>query len=65
MNAIEKSFDIVLKQKMLPLYFNEDREVSIEVLKALYNAGIRSVEYTNRGANALGNFKAMIALRNA
>jgi 2-dehydro-3-deoxyphosphogluconate aldolase/(4S)-4-hydroxy-2-oxoglutarate aldolase len=65
MNAIEKSFDIVLKQKMLPLYFNEDKEVSNEVLKALYNAGIRSVEYTNRGANALGNFKAMIALRNA
>jgi 2-dehydro-3-deoxyphosphogluconate aldolase / (4S)-4-hydroxy-2-oxoglutarate aldolase len=65
MSTIEKSFDIILKQKMLPLYFNEDKEVSIEVLKALYSAGIRSVEYTNRGTNALENFKAMIALRNA
>jgi 2-dehydro-3-deoxyphosphogluconate aldolase/(4S)-4-hydroxy-2-oxoglutarate aldolase len=64
MSPIEKSFDIVLKQKMLPLYFNEDKDISLEVLKALYNAGIRSVEYTNRGAAALENFKAMVALRN-
>lgn len=64
MSQREKSFEIVLKQKMLPLYFNEDKEVSIGVLKALYNAGVRSVEYTNRGATALENFKAMVALRN-
>jgi 2-dehydro-3-deoxyphosphogluconate aldolase/(4S)-4-hydroxy-2-oxoglutarate aldolase len=65
MNPVAKSFGIILEQKMLPLYFNEDKEVSIEVLKALYNAGILSVEYTNRGATAYDNFKAMIALRNA
>ena len=63
MNLTEKSFDIILKQKMLPLYFNEDKDVSIEVLKALYKAGIRSVEYTNRGASAFENFKTMITLR--
>jgi 2-dehydro-3-deoxyphosphogluconate aldolase/(4S)-4-hydroxy-2-oxoglutarate aldolase len=49
----------ILQQKMLPLYFNSDQEVSIEILKALYTAGIRSVEYTNRGEQALENFKAM------
>jgi len=49
----------ILKQKMLPLYFHSDQEVSVEILKALYTAGIRSVEYTNRGEQALDNFKAM------
>lgn len=50
---------------MLPLYFNESKEVSVKVLQSLYAAGVRSVEYTNRGAAALNNFKAMIDLRNA
>ncbi len=49
----------ILQQKMLPLYFNKDKEVSIDVLKALYAAGIKAVEYTNRGAEAVENFKAM------
>jgi 2-dehydro-3-deoxyphosphogluconate aldolase/(4S)-4-hydroxy-2-oxoglutarate aldolase len=33
--------------------------VSVEVLKALYEAGIRSVEYTNRGEAALKNFEKL------
>jgi 2-dehydro-3-deoxyphosphogluconate aldolase / (4S)-4-hydroxy-2-oxoglutarate aldolase len=44
---------------MLPLYFNKDTQTSIELLKALYSAGVRTVEYTNRGEAALANFKAM------
>lgn len=44
---------------ILPLYFYKDTEVSIEVLRALYKAGIRAVEYTNRGEAALKNFAAM------
>lgn len=48
---------------ILPLYFDKDPEVSVEVLKALYKSGIRMVEYTNRGAAALENFKKMKELR--
>lgn len=44
---------------MLPLYFHKDATVSINILKALYNAGIKAVEYTNRGAEAVDNFKAL------
>jgi 2-dehydro-3-deoxyphosphogluconate aldolase / (4S)-4-hydroxy-2-oxoglutarate aldolase len=44
---------------MLPLFFNDDTQVSINILKALYAAGVKSVEYTNRGAAALQNFKEM------
>lgn len=49
----------IISQGVLPLYFNKDEEVSADVLKALYNAGIRTVEYTNRGEEALKNFKAL------
>ncbi|MDQ6755552.1 MAG: bifunctional 4-hydroxy-2-oxoglutarate aldolase/2-dehydro-3-deoxy-phosphogluconate aldolase [Bacteroidota bacterium] len=50
---------LIPEQGILPLYFTKDTEVSVSVLKALYNAGIRTVEYTNRGEAALQNFKKM------
>lgn len=50
---------LIPHQGILPLYFYKDTKVSIEVLKALYSAGIRAVEYTNRGEAALQNFKEM------
>lgn len=49
----------IIRQGLLPLYYHADITVSIELLKALYVAGIRTVEYTNRGEAALANFKAM------
>jgi 2-dehydro-3-deoxyphosphogluconate aldolase/(4S)-4-hydroxy-2-oxoglutarate aldolase len=51
--------NLIQQQGILPLYFHEDADVSIEVLKALYNAGIRVIEYTNRGETALKNFKEL------
>ncbi len=50
---------LIPEQGILPLYFYKDMEVSLQVLRALYNAGIRAVEYTNRGEAALQNFKTM------
>jgi 2-dehydro-3-deoxyphosphogluconate aldolase / (4S)-4-hydroxy-2-oxoglutarate aldolase len=49
----------IIKQGVLPLYYHEDEQTSLDLLKALYAAGIRSVEYTNRGEAALANFKTM------
>jgi 2-dehydro-3-deoxyphosphogluconate aldolase/(4S)-4-hydroxy-2-oxoglutarate aldolase len=54
----------VLQQGILPLYFNADETVSVEVLKAIYRAGIKAVEYTNRGEAALKNFKKLVEVRN-
>ena len=51
--------ELIPQQGILPLYFYKDTLVSIEVLKALYAAGIRAVEYTNRGEAALKNFIEM------
>jgi len=49
----------IKEQGILPLYFYKDTEVTINVLKALYKAGVKAVEYTNRGEAALANFKEM------
>lgn len=57
--------DAIVSQGILPLYFNPDETVSIEILRAIYKAGIKAVEYTNRGEAALKNFTAMVAVRNA
>ena len=53
----------IVQQGLLPLYFNADLEVSIGILKALYKAGSRVVEYTNRGETAFSNFKKLIELK--
>lgn len=63
MNKKEELLKRIPEQGVLPLYFTQDTEVSIEVLKALYAAGIRMVEYTNRGEAALRNFKKMVEIR--
>ena len=65
MNKTQQIGDAIVKQGMLPLYFNSSEEVSLDVLKAIYRAGVKAVEYTNRGDAALANFKKMVALRNA
>lgn len=59
MEKKETILSLIPQQGILPLYFYKDMSVSIEVLKALYSAGIRAVEYTNRGEAALQNFKEM------
>ena len=59
MSKKDELLKLVPEQGILPLYFNKDTNVSIEILKALYTAGIRSVEYTNRGEAAFNNFKAL------
>jgi len=64
MSDINKISTAIIKQGFLPLYFNADETVSIEVLKALYRAGVTAVEYTNRGEAAFSNFKKMVELRN-
>ena len=65
MSKTKSIADAIIAQGMLPLYFNADESVSVEVLKSIYKAGVKAVEYTNRGEAALANFKKMIAVRDA
>jgi len=65
MSKIQQVTDAIVAQGMLPLYFNADQEVTIEILRALYRAGIKAIEYTSRGEAALSNFTKMVEVRNA
>jgi 2-dehydro-3-deoxyphosphogluconate aldolase/(4S)-4-hydroxy-2-oxoglutarate aldolase len=65
MSTIQKVSDVIVSQGMLPLYFNEDETVTLEILRAIYRAGIKAVEYTNRGESALSNFTKMVEVRNS
>jgi 2-dehydro-3-deoxyphosphogluconate aldolase/(4S)-4-hydroxy-2-oxoglutarate aldolase len=62
MNRIESVTKTIVDQGILPLYFNPDETVSLEVLRAVYRAGIKAVEFTNRGEAAFRNFRKLVAL---
>jgi 2-dehydro-3-deoxyphosphogluconate aldolase / (4S)-4-hydroxy-2-oxoglutarate aldolase len=62
MDKREKIIEDLSLQGLLPLYYHEDAATSIEAMKALYNGGIRTIEYTNRGPFALENFRKMKAV---
>lgn len=49
----------ILTQGMLPLFFYEDVEVSLQIIRTLYKAGVRVMEYTNRAKPAFDNFKVL------
>lgn len=65
MSNIKQTTDAIIEQGMLPLYFNADETVSIDVLRAIYKAGVKAVEYTNRGEAAFKNFKKLVDIRNS
>ena len=56
MHKKEQALQQLLRQKLLPLYYHPGKDVSLDILQALYEGGVRIVEYTNRGENALENF---------
>jgi 2-dehydro-3-deoxyphosphogluconate aldolase / (4S)-4-hydroxy-2-oxoglutarate aldolase len=63
MDRIESIIEHIKEQGVLPLFYHKDKQVCLDVIKALYEAGIRVIEFTNRGENALENFKAILAMR--
>jgi 2-dehydro-3-deoxyphosphogluconate aldolase/(4S)-4-hydroxy-2-oxoglutarate aldolase len=64
MKTKEDSLKAITDQALLPLFFYEDADVSLEIVRTLYRAGIRVLEYTNRGAAALENYKGLIEVVN-
>lgn len=59
MKAKEAVLDAILTQGMLPLFFYPDADVSLDIIRTLYKAGVRVLEYTNRGEEALDTFTAV------
>jgi 2-dehydro-3-deoxyphosphogluconate aldolase/(4S)-4-hydroxy-2-oxoglutarate aldolase len=63
MSKAEKIIDAIKEQGMIPLFYHDDAEVCYEVVNALYEGGVRIVEFTNRGEQALDNFKYLLKKR--
>jgi 2-dehydro-3-deoxyphosphogluconate aldolase/(4S)-4-hydroxy-2-oxoglutarate aldolase len=61
----QAALDSILKQGMLPLFFYEDAEVSVQIVRTLYKAGVRVMEYTNRAKEAFDNFVLLKAAQEA
>ncbi len=64
MSKKEDIITIIKSQGTIPLFYHDSEAITIATVEALYNAGIRVFEYTNRGVNALENFKALVKTRN-
>ena len=64
MSDTQNVIETIVQQGILPLYYNADVTDSLEILRALYKAGIKAVEYTSRGDAALKNFTKMVEIRN-
>jgi 2-dehydro-3-deoxyphosphogluconate aldolase/(4S)-4-hydroxy-2-oxoglutarate aldolase len=56
MNDQQAVLQTILGQGILPLFYWESPSVSLKAIQTLYRAGVRAVEYTNRGPAALENF---------
>ncbi|WP_118194665.1 bifunctional 4-hydroxy-2-oxoglutarate aldolase/2-dehydro-3-deoxy-phosphogluconate aldolase [Albibacterium indicum] len=49
----------ILEQGTLPLFFTPSEKDTIEIAQTVYSAGVKVIEYTNRGEEALRNFKSL------
>lgn len=61
--AKEKIRVQIKEQGLLPLFYHDDEVICVNVANTLYRAGVRIIEFTNRGQYALKNFKALVAAR--
>jgi 2-dehydro-3-deoxyphosphogluconate aldolase/(4S)-4-hydroxy-2-oxoglutarate aldolase len=60
MKTKETTLKAITEQALLPLFYYDDAEVCLEIVRTIYRAGVRVIEYTNRGPAALENFKILV-----
>lgn len=63
MQQADSIFELIRHQGLVPLFYHQDLDSSLEIMKALYEGGLRSLEYTRRGSAALENFQALVRYR--
>ena len=57
---ISKVLTKIAAHPVIPVYYNDDPAVCLEVLKACYEGGIRVFEFVNRGDKAAENFQFLM-----
>jgi 2-dehydro-3-deoxyphosphogluconate aldolase/(4S)-4-hydroxy-2-oxoglutarate aldolase len=55
----QKIIQLLEKQGVLPMFSHEDENIACSLLQALYQGGVRVVEFTNRSAHALKVFRSL------
>ena len=49
MNSKDPLIEKIKQHAILPLFYHDDETVCMQTTQALYRAGIRCIEFTNRG----------------
>ncbi len=65
MDKGKKILDLIIEQGLVPLFYHDDEKLCEGITTALYGGGIRILEFTNRGPQALSNFRKLRALVDA
>lgn len=53
----------ILEIRLMPLFYNEDAGVAIEVMKAVFEGGLGLMEFTNRGSKAMPVFEKLVRFK--
>lgn len=56
---IEQTAATICQSGLVPVFYHDDEEVCKQVVSACFRAGLRVFEFTNRGEQALANFKIL------
>lgn len=59
MDKSQQILETILTQGLVPLFYHDDEALCIGITTALYAGGIRVLEFTNRGPQALANFSKL------
>lgn len=54
---MDKILTKIATYPVIPVYYNDDPVVCVEVLKACYEGGVRVFEFVDRGGRAEENFR--------
>ena len=54
-----QTLNYINENKVVPVFYNSDVDISINVMKSLHNGGIKILEFTNRGDFALEVFNEL------
>lgn len=63
MSKLTEVNEAISKQKLIPLFYTGDQQKAIAVTGLLYDEGIRVIEFTNRGPEALPVFAALAEMK--
>ncbi|RYZ35539.1 MAG: bifunctional 4-hydroxy-2-oxoglutarate aldolase/2-dehydro-3-deoxy-phosphogluconate aldolase, partial [Sphingobacteriales bacterium] len=65
MDKSQQILSTIREQGLVPLFYHDDVQKCSSITRALYQGGVRLLEFTNRGPAALANFRELRSLVSA